>query len=627
MRKGIAPLAIAAIAILALVSIEGLLLTNFVFRMEFSVRAVKESVIIEAINSMEFVKRALPHAATYSYHQASYYTASRGGYDDISVESYDCIPYWRIFTGTAYPDYRDDIKSASLSIFYEYLVEIEGEVFRFPSYTVEIDEGARKFKLSSSGELKYWTDTVEITDKPNVEVPIDTGFFRIYGIGKDKFIDTDNIGNSVKTVSDSHACGDSQNTISSEIRSAISSLQSTLNSQYSSESIGFVLTVEDIQFDPSCNSDFAARVLVKIKDTSSTFLAYDYDEKTTKRRNIELKFYVLSGGYMTDPTTSECGTVLKRILPSPLPEECFDGTSYGQCTQIPPKYCDNGDLINKCSLCGCQGGEECQPDESCTPTDGDFEESMFFEYGAETGDLQPPWDIAGPHGGDVSSPPKGAATIDTTHVRTGTKSVKLWQDEPPKLQGDRRVVLREYDSVGTEKDIYWSYWMYFPDIPIWNDATYWHSLGGIRWTISVDGTADFSGIMIQMHQDNYMQISYSNYFDPGDDIVVVTSPKWYTYDNLDQWVHFQAHLTLTSDSTGVAEVWIDDVKYLDLSGLHTDPESFDEWDEGGFYYVRGSPLVGAFLYSDKKSQEAWLWVDDMVAAREKVPETYGVVGK
>jgi len=46
---------------------------------------------------------------------------------------------------------------------------------------------------------------------------------------------------------------------------------------------------------------------------------------------------------------------------------CNDGTKYGECSWDRPKYCDNGNLINNCSLCGCPSSlfYDCQIDESC----------------------------------------------------------------------------------------------------------------------------------------------------------------------------------------------------------------------------------------------------------------------
>ncbi|PKP54492.1 MAG: hypothetical protein CVT90_00995, partial [Candidatus Altiarchaeales archaeon HGW-Altiarchaeales-3] len=41
------------------------------------------------------------------------------------------------------------------------------------------------------------------------------------------------------------------------------------------------------------------------------------------------------------------------------PSTCSDGTPYGQCSTTKPGYCDNGTLIDNCSLCGCDAGQEC----------------------------------------------------------------------------------------------------------------------------------------------------------------------------------------------------------------------------------------------------------------------------
>jgi len=45
-------------------------------------------------------------------------------------------------------------------------------------------------------------------------------------------------------------------------------------------------------------------------------------------------------------------------------QKCTDGTPYGQCSTDKPKYCENGSLINKCSICGCPANTVCQ-DEIC----------------------------------------------------------------------------------------------------------------------------------------------------------------------------------------------------------------------------------------------------------------------
>ena len=42
----------------------------------------------------------------------------------------------------------------------------------------------------------------------------------------------------------------------------------------------------------------------------------------------------------------------------PIIQKCTDGTLYGQCSATKPKYCDNGNLVEKASLCGCSSNYE-----------------------------------------------------------------------------------------------------------------------------------------------------------------------------------------------------------------------------------------------------------------------------
>jgi hypothetical protein len=43
-----------------------------------------------------------------------------------------------------------------------------------------------------------------------------------------------------------------------------------------------------------------------------------------------------------------------------IQQKCSDGTLYSQCSSNKPFYCDNGNLINKCSTCGCLSDAICQ---------------------------------------------------------------------------------------------------------------------------------------------------------------------------------------------------------------------------------------------------------------------------
>ncbi len=57
------------------------------------------------------------------------------------------------------------------------------------------------------------------------------------------------------------------------------------------------------------------------------------------------------------------GQCIEKIIP--LPQICFDGTDYGQCSQTKPKYCQSGVLIDHCKQCSCLSGQVCQTDNSC----------------------------------------------------------------------------------------------------------------------------------------------------------------------------------------------------------------------------------------------------------------------
>ena|GEM_PF-6419241 len=49
---------------------------------------------------------------------------------------------------------------------------------------------------------------------------------------------------------------------------------------------------------------------------------------------------------------------------------CNDGTPYGQCSQTKPKYCQNGQLVDNCQLCGCPSGRVCINNVCIVPSGG-----------------------------------------------------------------------------------------------------------------------------------------------------------------------------------------------------------------------------------------------------------------
>lgn len=58
-------------------------------------------------------------------------------------------------------------------------------------------------------------------------------------------------------------------------------------------------------------------------------------------------------------------TESKLYINASIVQKCSDGTPYGQCSATKPKYCDNGNLIDRCSVCGCSSGN-CLANDSCS---------------------------------------------------------------------------------------------------------------------------------------------------------------------------------------------------------------------------------------------------------------------
>jgi len=64
------------------------------------------------------------------------------------------------------------------------------------------------------------------------------------------------------------------------------------------------------------------------------------------------------------PAGKSCNTTLESCY---IPvQQCSDGTRYGNCSVAKPKYCDNGNLVNRCDVCGCPINQNCNTtNEEC----------------------------------------------------------------------------------------------------------------------------------------------------------------------------------------------------------------------------------------------------------------------
>ncbi|PIN90208.1 hypothetical protein COU57_04175 [Candidatus Pacearchaeota archaeon CG10_big_fil_rev_8_21_14_0_10_32_14] len=62
----------------------------------------------------------------------------------------------------------------------------------------------------------------------------------------------------------------------------------------------------------------------------------------------------------------KCEQACPCPVPDPSPIKCSDGTENGKCSLTKPKYCKNGLLIDSCQVCGCNVGEKCNTNGSCS---------------------------------------------------------------------------------------------------------------------------------------------------------------------------------------------------------------------------------------------------------------------
>lgn len=56
-----------------------------------------------------------------------------------------------------------------------------------------------------------------------------------------------------------------------------------------------------------------------------------------------------------------------RLTGQVVKDTCFDGTEYGKCSFLKPKYCDKGALKPNCQKCGCPADQVCIETGECIP--------------------------------------------------------------------------------------------------------------------------------------------------------------------------------------------------------------------------------------------------------------------
>lgn len=76
--------------------------------------------------------------------------------------------------------------------------------------------------------------------------------------------------------------------------------------------------------------------------------------------------YCLNGNLVDKASTCGCPNLYIQSGESCIWPTCSDGTKYGECSTTLPKYCSGGTLTDKASMCGCPSNYEIKG-ESCVP--------------------------------------------------------------------------------------------------------------------------------------------------------------------------------------------------------------------------------------------------------------------
>lgn len=153
--KGIAPLIIIGfVAVASLLIAEGIFFSVFIGSRITKEETAKELEVIKAANTIEMVKKGLPHALHYSFLEA----LKENGYN--SVED---IKDSNEFVSSINPIFNEYRKASEESI---------GVKIPVGQITLDVSGNQAVLDFSSTGLLAYETDFVKVYDNPNVTIKI-----------------------------------------------------------------------------------------------------------------------------------------------------------------------------------------------------------------------------------------------------------------------------------------------------------------------------------------------------------------------------------------------------------------------------------------------------------------------
>jgi len=268
-------------------------------------------------------------------------------------------------------------------------------------------------------------------------------------------------------------------------------------------------------------------------------------------------------------------------------------------------------------------------------------EDIIFEYGAESGEVDPPLDwvqVAG----------DGYIETTTSSKRTANRSIDFYISPDGSTDASRRARIWKYQNDFDNKymEFYLSYWIYFPAEDPWttSDSDGWGTtFGGWSMWFGAEGESSWSrrtGGSFRMRSGTSREIRYRyswrDYPTDG-----AGSEGWngdsglYTDNELSGcWTQFQHYVKITEGSDSVVKAWINSTlvfektTWTDMGYTCADPRGYSAWSDENFRWASstrdGYPNFKLGMYDDVDSKDKQIQIDDIVWSTEKVPSSYGV---
>lgn len=218
--KGQAPAVwIAGASVLAVI---GVLSFSLAYQVQSVVRGQNERTVIEALNEIEFIKKAISQATTYSSYQSAYDTLKYGGYMSAGCipEKLNDLPYWKTYEESCEPtDLNAPFENKLKEIFGEYMSKIQEQAdkinIKIPSYQISstVEESGVEVSAESSGKITFESDNQLFSDVLNIRQNIKLPIERLIKFGIEEFVEKDPFTPKIQAAKDAMASAPLDNSL------------------------------------------------------------------------------------------------------------------------------------------------------------------------------------------------------------------------------------------------------------------------------------------------------------------------------------------------------------------------------------------------------------------------------